>query len=73
MTSLRPYGFLGGIGRKVVLGIEEVGRVVRDVGKELERRGMSFFLPLTFPPSPKKNRGSMVRVMEKGMGREERN
>ena len=38
-TNPRCYGFLGGIGAKVTLGLDEVGGVVRVVGKELERRG----------------------------------
>lgn len=37
--STRPYGFLGGVGRNVVLGLDEVARVIRDVGAELQRRG----------------------------------
>lgn len=33
------YGFLGGIGKGVVLGLEEVKEVVVDVSAELESRG----------------------------------
>lgn len=36
---------LGGIGERVMLGVEDVGRIVRDVGKELERRGMFLLSP----------------------------
>ena len=39
VTSLRPYGILAGVGSKIILGIEEVGKVIRDVGAELEKRG----------------------------------
>ena len=39
MTSLRPYGILAGVGSKIILGIEEVGKVIKDVGAELEKRG----------------------------------
>jgi hypothetical protein len=37
--TTRQYGFLGGVGRTVVLGLDEVARVIRDVGAELGRRG----------------------------------
>ncbi len=37
--NTRQYGFLGGVGRTVVLGLDEVARVIRDVGAELGRRG----------------------------------
>lgn len=40
-TKSRCYGLLGGIGARVTLGLDEVGRVVRIVGKELDRRGES--------------------------------
>ena len=40
VTSLRPYGILAGLGSKIILGIEEVGKVIKDVGAELEKRGM---------------------------------
>jgi hypothetical protein len=36
---LRPYGILAGVGSKIILGIEEVGKVIKDVGAELEKRG----------------------------------
>lgn len=36
--EIRQYGFLGGAGRNVVLGLDEVARVMRDVGAELARR-----------------------------------
>lgn len=36
--SGRPYGFLAAIGRNVILGIDEVARVIREVGAELARR-----------------------------------
>jgi hypothetical protein len=39
VTSLRPYGILAGLGCKIILGIEEVGQVIKDVGAELEKRG----------------------------------
>ena len=35
------YGFLGGVGKGVVLGLEDVKEVVGDVAAELESRGMS--------------------------------
>lgn len=35
----RQYGFLAGLGRSVVLGLDEVARAIRDVGSELGRRG----------------------------------
>jgi hypothetical protein len=38
-TSLKPYGVLGGMGSKITLSLEDAGRVIRDVGKELEERG----------------------------------
>ena len=38
MTRSKHYGFLGGVGGKVTLSLEEVGRVIKVVGKELERR-----------------------------------
>ncbi|WVQ79533.1 hypothetical protein IAT38_001632 [Cryptococcus sp. DSM 104549] len=41
VTGLRAYGFLGGVGSKIVLGVEDVGRVVKDVGEEIERRGLA--------------------------------
>lgn len=44
MTKARHYGFLGGIGGKVRLSLEEVGRVIKVVGKELERRCKSYCL-----------------------------
>ena len=39
VTKPRSYGFLGGIGAKVTLALDEVGSVVKVVGKELEHRG----------------------------------
>jgi len=39
--ELRQYGVLGGIGKDVVLGIEDVANMLRDVGNELQRRGKS--------------------------------
>jgi hypothetical protein len=47
VTSLRPYGILAGVGSKIILGIEEVGKVIKDVGAELEKRGK-----LRVPGSP---------------------
>jgi hypothetical protein len=41
VTSLRPYGILAGVGSKIILGIEEVGKVIKDVGAESEKRGKS--------------------------------
>ena len=38
VSGLRAYGFLGGVGAKVVLGLDEVAKVLDDVGKELGRR-----------------------------------
>ncbi|BEI86684.1 hypothetical protein CcaverHIS002_0700300 [Cutaneotrichosporon cavernicola] len=38
--TTRHYGFLGGVGRTVVLGLNEVARVIRDVGAELGRRAL---------------------------------
>lgn len=38
IDELRQYGFLGGAGRNVVLGLDEVARVIRDVGAELAKR-----------------------------------
>jgi hypothetical protein len=38
-TSLRSYGFLAGVGAEVVLSVEDVGKVVKDVGAELAKRG----------------------------------
>ncbi|KLT40277.1 hypothetical protein CC85DRAFT_322125 [Cutaneotrichosporon oleaginosum] len=38
--NARQYGFLGGVGRIVVLGLDEVARVIRDVGAELGRRAL---------------------------------
>lgn len=46
ITGLRPYGFLGGIGSKIVLGLEDAGRAVRVVGAEIIRRGLT--TPLLF-------------------------
>lgn len=37
--SGRPYGFLAAVGRNVVLGVDEVARIIREVGSELSRRG----------------------------------
>lgn len=45
ITGSRPYGILGGTGSKVTLGLEDVGKVVRDVGAELDRRGQLIPLP----------------------------
>lgn len=42
-TTLRHYGFLGGVGAGVVLGVEDVAVVLRDVGDELQRRGELVF------------------------------
>jgi hypothetical protein len=39
VTGLRQYGFLGGVGARVILGLEDAGRVVQLVAKELEGRG----------------------------------
>ncbi|WOO79409.1 uncharacterized protein LOC62_02G002931 [Vanrija pseudolonga] len=36
----RPYGFLGGAGKNVILGLDEVARIIRDVGAELGRRAL---------------------------------
>lgn len=38
--TIRQYGFLGGLGRTIVLGVDEVARVIRDVGAELGRRAL---------------------------------
>lgn len=37
-SSGRPYGFLAAVGRNVILGIDEVARIIREVGAELSRR-----------------------------------
>lgn len=37
------YGFLGGVGKGVVLGLEDVREVVSDVAAELESRGACFW------------------------------
>ncbi|WVR08331.1 hypothetical protein IAU60_005384 [Kwoniella sp. DSM 27419] len=37
----RQYGFLGGVGAKVALGIDDVGQVLDAAGKELVARGLS--------------------------------
>jgi hypothetical protein len=42
------YGYLGGVGKNIVLGVDEVARVIRDVGSELQRRGES--TPHTIAP-----------------------
>ncbi|ORY34991.1 hypothetical protein BCR39DRAFT_462229 [Naematelia encephala] len=42
----RSYGCLGGVGAKVTLSIDEVGKVLRDVGDELMRRGLT--IPMLF-------------------------
>lgn len=42
----RPYGYLGGVGSGVVLGLEDVRGVVKDVARELEGRGLA--TPLLF-------------------------
>ncbi|WVQ96362.1 hypothetical protein IAU59_003467 [Kwoniella sp. CBS 9459] len=44
--GLRQYGFLGGVGGKVTLGLCDVGRVIHVVGDELIRRGLT--TPLLF-------------------------
>ncbi|OCF39995.1 hypothetical protein I317_06192 [Kwoniella heveanensis CBS 569] len=41
VIGLRQYGFLGGIGGKVTLGLSDVGRVVKIVGDELIKRGLT--------------------------------
>ncbi|OCF77681.1 hypothetical protein I204_01679 [Kwoniella mangroviensis CBS 8886] len=41
VTGLRQYGFLGGVGGKVTLGLTEVGQVLKKVSKELIRRGLT--------------------------------
>ncbi|WVF68828.1 hypothetical protein IAT40_003601 [Kwoniella sp. CBS 6097] len=46
VVGLRQYGFLGGIGWKVSLGLSDVGRVIQIVGDELIRRGLT--TPLLF-------------------------
>ncbi|GMK54845.1 hypothetical protein CspeluHIS016_0114310 [Cutaneotrichosporon spelunceum] len=38
--TTRLYGFLGGVGCTVALGLDEVARVIRDVGAELGRRAL---------------------------------
>lgn len=38
-SVLRPYGLLGGIGSKAVLGLEDLAWIVSEVGGELEKRG----------------------------------
>ncbi|WWD20031.1 hypothetical protein CI109_104504 [Kwoniella shandongensis] len=40
-TTHRQYGFLGGVGSKITLGVEDVGRIIKDVGEELIRRGLT--------------------------------
>jgi hypothetical protein len=42
MTKNSYYGFLGGVGAKMTLSLEEVGKVIKVVGKELEQRGESW-------------------------------
>ena len=42
VTKERHYGILGGIGAKMTLNLEEVGKVIRVVGKELQQRGQSY-------------------------------
>lgn len=44
--AIRQYGFLHGIGRNVVLSVDDVARVIRDVGSELGRRALD--TPLLF-------------------------
>jgi hypothetical protein len=39
VTSLRRYGVLAEVGSKLILGLEEVGKVIKEVGAELEKRG----------------------------------
>ncbi|ORX38018.1 hypothetical protein BD324DRAFT_608403 [Kockovaella imperatae] len=41
VVGIRPYGFLGGVGSKVVVGLEDVSKVIHDVGRELGRRGVT--------------------------------
>lgn len=45
-TSIRKYGLLGAVGSSVVLSLEDVGALLRDVGKHLENRGLA--TPLLF-------------------------
>lgn len=42
----RTYGFLGGLGAKVVLGLDDVRQVVIDISRELGERGLT--TPLLF-------------------------
>ncbi|WVO13648.1 hypothetical protein L204_101269 [Cryptococcus depauperatus] len=46
VTGLPSYGFLGGIGSRITLGLGDVGRVILEVGGELERRALE--TPLLF-------------------------
>ncbi|WRT69392.1 uncharacterized protein IL334_006376 [Kwoniella shivajii] len=46
VTGMRQYGFLGGIGPKVVLGLKEVGYILDVLCQELNRRGL--ITPLLF-------------------------
>ncbi|EIW72287.1 hypothetical protein TREMEDRAFT_20593, partial [Tremella mesenterica DSM 1558] len=41
VTSGRKYGILGEVGARVILSLEDVGQLIQDVGKQLEKRGLA--------------------------------
>ncbi|KAK8849410.1 hypothetical protein IAR55_004742 [Kwoniella newhampshirensis] len=41
LTSVRQYGFLRGIGSTITLGVEDAGRVIKDIGEEMIRRALA--------------------------------